>query len=62
MTDREPTSRFKVSIDDLERSAHVRPEDQVESQPDIVDPTPKQMPERIREALNTARLGGGGLG
>jgi hypothetical protein len=58
MTDRDPTSRFKVSIDDLERSAHVRPEDQVESEPDVVDPTPKQMPEAIRNALNVARWGG----
>jgi hypothetical protein len=58
MADKDPTSRYKVSIDDLERSAHVRPEDQVETQPDEVDSSVPQLPESVREALNIARLGG----
>jgi hypothetical protein len=36
----------------------VRPEDQVESVPDHVDPTPKQLPEQLLDAIKTARLGG----
>lgn len=58
MTDKGPTNRFKVSIDDLEHSAHVAPEDQVESEPDVVDKSPKQLPEYLRAALEAARLGG----
>jgi hypothetical protein len=58
MTEKTPANRFKVSMDDLERSAHVRPEDQVETQPDHEDTSPKQLPKYVRDALEAARLGG----
>jgi hypothetical protein len=40
MTDKRPTSKYSVTLEKLEKSAHVRVEDQVAEQPEPPAPAP----------------------
>jgi hypothetical protein len=54
------TNRFRVPLEDLERSAHVPVEDQVEEQ-DVTPPTPDAVSQEERRRQQILRTGVPGL-